>query len=582
MFNVIFKNFKKRDWIAVLACVGFIVGQVWLDLKLPDYMQEITVMLNSGTATMSKIFSSGGMMLLCAVGSALMSVAVGFVVARLSASVSAGLRAKVFDKVLSYSHGEINKFSTSSLITRSTNDIAQVQRYVAMGMQSTIKAPILAVWAICKIANKSWQWSKATAITIAILLVVVVTILCSVFPRFKKMQTLTDNLNNVTRENLTGARVVRAYNAENYQQEKFDKVNNDISKNHLITERVMSIMSPVMNMLMSGLSLAIYWLGAYIINDAPLVNKSVLMGDMVVFSSYAMQVVMAFVMLVIVFIMTPRTMVSCKRINEVLKTNSSILDGDGEFETEKQGEVEFKNVCFKYPGADEYVLKDISFTAKKGETVAVIGSTGCGKSTLVNLVPRFYDATEGKITIDGVDVKKYKLKDLHNKIGYISQKAVMFSGTVESNITLGDYTSEPTKEEMLDAIKLAQAKDFVKSEEDLSKPITQGGLNVSGGQKQRLSIARALLRKPEILIFDDTFSALDYKTDKALRKGIEKSLKNSTCLIVAQRIGTIKNADKIIVLENGEVVGMGKHDELLKDCKVYQEIALSQLSKEEL
>lgn len=582
MFNVIFKNFKKRDWIAVLACVGFIVGQVWLDLKLPDYMQEITVMLNSGTATMSKIFSSGGMMLLCAVGSALMSVAVGFVVARLSASVSAGLRAKVFDKVLSYSHGEINKFSTSSLITRSTNDIAQVQRYVAMGMQSTIKAPILAVWAICKIANKSWQWSTATAITIAILLVVVVTILCSVFPRFKKMQTLTDNLNNVTRENLTGARVVRAYNAENYQQEKFDKVNNDISKNHLITERVMSIMSPVMNMLMSGLSLAIYWLGAYIINDAPLVNKSVLMGDMVVFSSYAMQVVMAFVMLVIVFIMTPRTMVSCKRINEVLKTNSSILDGDGEFETEKQGEVEFKNVCFKYPGADEYVLKDISFTAKKGETVAVIGSTGCGKSTLVNLVPRFYDATEGKITIDGVDVKKYKLKDLHNKIGYISQKAVMFSGTVESNITLGDYTSEPTKEEMLDAIKLAQAKDFVKSEEDLSKPITQGGLNVSGGQKQRLSIARALLRKPEILIFDDTFSALDYKTDKALRKGIEKSLKNSTCLIVAQRIGTIKNADKIIVLENGEVVGMGKHDELLKDCKVYQEIALSQLSKEEL
>lgn len=582
MFNVIFKNFKKRDWIAVALCVGFIVGQVWLDLKLPDYMQEITVMLNNGTATMSKIFSSGGMMLLCAVGSALMSVAVGFVVARLSASVSAGLRAKVFDKVLSYSHGEINKFSTSSLITRSTNDIAQVQRYVAMGMQSTIKAPILAVWAICKIANKSWQWSTATAVAIAILLVVVVTILCSVFPRFKKMQTLTDDLNNVTRENLTGARVVRAYNAEGYQQEKFDKVNNDISKNHLITERVMSIMSPVMNMLMSGLSLAIYWLGAYIINDAPLVNKSVLMGDMVVFSSYAMQVVMAFVMLVIVFIMTPRTMVSCKRINEVLKTDSSILDGDGEFETEKQGEVEFKNVCFKYPGADEYVLKDISFSAKKGETVAVIGSTGCGKSTLVNLVPRFYDATEGKITIDGVDVKKYKLKDLHNKIGYISQKAVMFSGTVESNITLGDYTSEPTKEEMIDAIKLAQAKDFVKSEDDLSKPITQGGLNVSGGQKQRLSIARALLRKPEILIFDDTFSALDYKTDKALRKGIEKSLKNSTCLIVAQRIGTIKNADKIIVLENGEVVGMGKHDELLKDCKVYQEIALSQLSKEEL
>lgn len=582
MFKVLFKSFKKQDWIAISCCVLFIVGQVWLDLKLPDYMQEITVMINNGTATMSKVFSSGGMMLLCAVGSALMSIAVGYLVSRLSASVSARLRSKVFNKVLSYSHGEINKFSTSSLITRSTNDIAQIQRYVAMGMQSTIKAPILAVWAICKIANKSWQWSTATAITVAILLVVVITILCIVFPRFKKMQTLTDDLNNVTRENLTGARVVRAYNAEEYQEEKFEKVNKDISKNHLISERVMSIMSPVMSMLMSGLSLAIYWLGAYIINDAPLMNKGVLMGDMVVFSSYAMQVVMAFVMLVLVFIMTPRTMVSCKRINEVLSTDSSILDGDGEFETDKIGEVEFKNVCFKYPGADEYVLKDISFTAKKGETVAVIGSTGCGKSTLINLVPRFYDATEGKITIDGVDVKKYKLNDLHNKIGYISQKAVMFSGTVESNITLGDYVSEPTTDGMMEAIKLAQANDFIREESDLKKPIIQGGLNVSGGQKQRLNIARALLRKPEIIIFDDTFSALDYKTDKALRKGIEKSLKNSTCLIVAQRIGTIKNADKIIVLEDGEIVGMGKHDDLIKDCKVYQEIALSQLSKEEL
>ncbi len=582
MFNVIFKNFKKSEWLSILLVVVFIVGQVWLDLKLPDYMQEITVLINNGTATVGKVFASGGMMLLCAVGSALMSIAVGFVVARLSATVSARLRAQVFGKVLGYSHSEISKFSTSSLITRSTNDISQIQGFIAMGMQSTIKAPILAVWAICKIANKSWQWSTATAVTIGILLVAVITMLLLVLPRFKKIQTLTDNLNNVTRENLTGVRVVRAYNAEGYEEEKFEKVNKDITSNHLFSQRIMSILNPLMTLLMSGLSLAIYWIGANIINEAPLANKAVLMGDMVVFSAYAMQVVMAFMMLIIIFVMTPRTMVSARRLNEVLTTESTIIDGDGNVTPVGEGEVEFKHVCFKYPNADEYVLKDISFTAKKGETVAVIGSTGCGKSTLINLVPRFYDATEGSVLLDGVNVKDYKLKDLHNKIGYISQKAVMFAGTVESNISLGDYIKEPTKEDMMDAINLAQAGDFVASEEDLQKPIAQGGLNVSGGQKQRLSIARALLRAPEVLIFDDTFSALDYKTDKKLRKGIEKKLKNSTCLIVAQRIGTIKNADKIIVLEDGEIVGMGKHDDLLKNCNVYKEIALSQLSKEEL
>ena len=582
MFNVIFKNFKKREWIGVLFCVVFIVGQVWLDLKLPDYMQEITVLINNGTATMSKIFSSGGLMLLCAVGSALMSVAVGYIVSRLSASVSARIRAQVFDKVLTYSPGEINKFSTASLITRSTNDIAQIQGFIAMGLQSTIKAPILAVWAICKIANKSWQWSTATAVAVALLLIVVTTVLSLALPRFKKIQTLTDDLNNVTRENLTGVRVVRAYNAESYEEEKFDKVNKSITSNNLFVQRLMSVLSPLMTLLMSGLSLAIYWIGANLINDAPLAGKSLLMGDMVVFSSYAVQVIMAFIMLIIIFIMTPRTLVSARRINEVLTTNSSITDGSGDTNSDVKGEVEFRNVCFKYPNADEYVLKDINFTAKKGETIAFIGSTGCGKSTLVNLVPRFYDATEGSVLIDGKNVKDYSLNDLHNKIGYISQKAVMFSGTVESNITLGDYIKEPTKEDMLNAIDMAQASDFVTGEEDLQKPIAQGGLNVSGGQKQRLSIARALLREPEILIFDDTFSALDYKTDKKLRKNIEQKMKNSTCLIVAQRIGTIKNADKIVVLEDGEIVGMGKHKELLENCPVYKEIALSQLSKEEL
>ncbi len=584
MFKLIFQNTKKREWLAVLAVLIFIVGQVFLDLKLPDYMQEITVMINSGTATTSAVLKSGGFMLLCAVSSALLSVCVGYIVARLSATVSARIRSKVFNKVLSFSHGEINKFSTASLITRSTNDVAQIQGFIAMGMQASIKAPILAVWAICKIANKSWQWSTATAVAVGFLLIVVVTSLALALPRFKKIQTLTDNLNRVTRENLTGVRVVRAYNAENYEEQKFEKANNDITQNHLFTQRVMAVMSPAMSMLMSGLSLAIYWIGAHLINEAPLVSKSVLMGDMVVFMSYSVQVIMAFIMLVMIFVMTPRSMVAGKRINEVLDTKSSILDGEGNIvpEPNKTGEVEFKHVCFKYPNADEYVLKDITFTAKKGETVAIIGSTGCGKSTLVNLVPRFYDITEGSLTVDGVNVKDYKLADLHNKIGYVSQKAVMFSGTVESNISLGDYIKEPTKEDMMTAIDTAQASDFIKTEDDLNKPITQGGLNVSGGQKQRLSIARALLRAPEILIFDDTFSALDYKTDKKLRKAISQKLKDSTCLIVAQRIGTIKNADKIIVLEDGEIAGMGKHDQLLKTCKVYQEIALSQLSKEEL
>lgn len=582
MLKTIFKNFKKSEWVGLFFVVLFIVGQVWLDLKMPDYMQEMTMYINNGTATTANVLKSGGLMLACAIGSALMSVAVGYVVARLAAKVSARLRGQVFNKVLSFSHGEINKFSTASLITRSTNDISQIQGFIAMGMQASIKAPILAVWAICKISSKNWQWTLATVVTVGVLLLTVTIVMLLALPRFKKIQTYTDNLNRVTRENLTGARVVRAYNAESYEEEKFAKVNTDITKNNLFVQRTMSVLSPLMTILMSGLSLAIYWLGAHIINAAELTQKSALMGDMVVFSSYAVQVIMAFIMLIMIFIMTPRAIVSAKRLNEVLSTNSSIQDGNGEINPTAQGEIEFRNVCFKYPNADEYVLKDINLSVKKGETVAIIGSTGCGKSTLVNLVPRFYDVTEGSLLVDGENVKNYKLSDLHNKIGYISQKAVMFSGTVESNITLGDYIKEPTKDDEMEAIALAQASDFVKTQDDLNKPITQGGTNVSGGQKQRLSIARALLRQPEIIIFDDTFSALDYETDKKLRKAISAKLKDSTCLIVAQRIGTIKNANKIVVLENGEIVGVGKHKDLLENCKVYKEIALSQLSKEEL
>lgn len=583
MVKLIIGNMKKREWLSVVAILFFVVIQVWLDLKMPDYMNEITVMLSGGTATVKKVFASGGYMLLCAVGSACMSVLVGFFVSRLSAVVAMRVRSKVFNKVNSFSMNEISGFSTASLLTRSTNDVNHVQRFVAMGLQALIKAPILAVWAICKIATKNWSWTLATGVVVFIIVLAVVLLLKFVFPKFKIIQKVTDKLNGVTRENLTGVRVVRAYNAEDYQEAKFEKANNEITKTNMFVHTFMSILSPVMSMLMSGLSLAIYWIGAILINNAPTtISKQVLMGDMVVFSSYSMQVIMAFILLISIFISLPRTSVAGKRIMEVLNTSPTIADGERTSRSIKAtGTLEFKNVSFKYPDSEEYVLKDISFKVGKGETLAFIGATGCGKSTLINLIPRFYDVTEGEVLVNGVNVKDYKLKDLHNRIGYVSQRAVMFSGTVESNITLGDYIYEPTERDMLEALEIAQAKDFVK-DTDLSKTIEQGGLNVSGGQKQRLSIARAVLRKPEICIFDDSFSALDYKTDKKLRKELSTKLKETTCVIVAQRIGTIKNADKIIVLEDGEIVGIGKHQELLKTCQVYKEIALSQLNKEEL
>jgi len=584
MIKLILNNLKKREYMWVFAIVLFVAIQVWLDLEMPDYMDDITVMLSSGTATVKAVVKSGAYMMLCAIGSALMSVSVGYFVARLSATVSMRVRSKVFNKVNSFSMHEINGFSTASLLTRSTNDINHVQRFVAIGMQALIKAPILAVWAIGKIATKNWQWTLSTSLVIVCITLLVIVLLKCVFPKFKMIQTITDNLNGITRENLKGVRVVRAYNAENYQEKKFQKANNDITKTNLFIHSIMSIMSPFMSMLMSGLSLAIYWIGAYLINGTnDFVIKQQLMGDMVVFSSYSLQVIMAFMLLISIFIMYPRTSVAAKRINEVLSTNTKIADGERSSKTiDRNGELEFRNVSFKYPDSEEYALKNISFKVSKGQTIAFIGATGCGKSTLVNLIPRFYDVTEGEVLINNVNVKDYKLKDLHNRVGYVSQKAILFSGTVKSNLTLGDYVTEPTQDDMINAIDIAQAKDFIKSIEYCEKEIDQGGLNVSGGQKQRLSIARAVLRKPEICIFDDSFSALDYSTDKKLRRAIKEKLENTTCLIVAQRIGTIKHADLIIVLEDGEIVGKGKHKDLLKNCKVYQEIALSQLNKEEL
>lgn len=585
MLKLLTKYLKIREWFMIVAILGLIVLQVWLELKSPEYMRQITILIKQGSS-MSDIWINGGYMLACAVASAVISIIVGFFVARISSGMAKRVRSGIFDKVQTFSKREMKSFSTASLITRSTNDVTQIQRFVAMGLQVLIKAPIMAVWAILKISGNSWQWSVATAVTVLVIMSVIIMLIVIVMPKFKRMQTLTDNLNRVTRENLTGLRVVRAYNAENYEANKFEKANGELTKTSLFANRMMSLLSPVMSLCMSGLTLAIYWIGAFIINGADDIGKMTSFGDMMAFSSYAILVVMAFIMLTMIFIMLPRASVSAKRINEILDTTPSVQDGTGEYDIHSpiKGEIEFKNVSFKYPDADEYVLHDISFTAHKGETVAFIGSTGSGKSTLIDLLPRFYDATEGEVVIDGVNVKDYKLADLHNKLGYVSQKAFLFSGTVSSNISFGDdIDAKPTEQEIQHAAKIAQAKSFIeKMPEGYNSTITQGGTNVSGGQKQRLSIARAIARNPEIFIFDDSFSALDYKTDKKLRGAINKHLSNATCLIVAQRIGTIKNADKIIVLDQGNMVGMGTHEELLKTCEVYKEIALSQLSKEEL
>ena len=579
------KNLTKKEWFLALISLILIIVQVWLELKMPDYMSEITVLVQTEGSQMSDIIKNGAYMLGCAFGSLVSAVIVGYLVATVAANFSKSVRKKLFDKVEDLAISEVKGFSTSSLITRTTNDITQVQMLVAMGLQLMIKAPITAIWAITKILNKSWQWSMATGIAVLILLTVISILTIIVMPRFKIVQKLTDKINGVTRENLTGIRVVRAFNAENYQENKFEDVNTKLTNQQMYNQKKFAIMQPIMYLVMYFLTLAIYFIGAYLIRDASMVNKLGLFGDMVVFSSYAMQVIMSFLMLAMIFMMSPRAQVSANRINEVLDTDITIKDGNiNTNKTNEVGTVEFKNVSFKYPDADEYLLKNISFKANKGETVAFIGSTGSGKSTLINLVPRFYDATEGEVLVDGVNVKDYTQEFLHNKIGYVPQKAVMFNGTVNSNIAYGDNgKGEISEEKIKKAIEVAQGKEFVeKMNEKYDTHIAQGGTNVSGGQKQRLAIARAIARNPEIYIFDDSFSALDYKTDSLLRKALKEYTKDATSLIVAQRIGTIMNADKIIVLEDGVSVGMGTHKELLKNCDVYKEIALSQLSKEEL
>lgn len=582
----IFKNFRKQEVVLALFSVVFVVAQVWLELKLPDYMREITSLITTQDSAMHDILIAGGKMLLCAFGSLLVTVLVAVCASRIASNFSAIVRGKLFDKVQSFSMEEIGRFSTASLITRSTNDVTQVQMLIVMGLSIMLRAPIMAVMAILKIVDKSWQWTLSTGVAVVVLLIVVIICVSLCMPKFKRLQSLTDDINQVTRENLTGLNVVRAYNAEAYQEEKFEKVNKDLTDTHWFTSKTMAFMMPTIMMIMNGLSLAIYWIGAVLINDAQdMQEKFTLFSDMVVFSSYAMQVVMSFMMLVMIFIMLPRASVAAKRILEVLDTEPSIEDGTRDtFPVMKDGEVEFKDVSFKYPDAEEYVLEHISFSAKKGETIAFIGATGCGKSTAINLIPRFYDATEGEVFVDGVNVKEYTQEALHNKIGYVSQKAILFSGTIADNVAYGDNGKAPaTQDDIAMAVKVAQASEFVeKKDQGYDGYVAQGGSNFSGGQKQRLSIARAIARQPEILIFDDSFSALDYKTDRILREALRKECKDATKIIVAQRIGTIRDADKIIVLDDGQIAGMGTHDELMKNCEVYQEIAYSQLSKEEL
>ncbi len=584
----ILKALKWREWLYAALSVGFIVLQVWLDLTMPDYMSSITTLAVSGSeAAMADIWRDGGLMLACALGSALSSVVVGFFAARIAAALAFRLRAQVFDRVESFSMEEINRFSTASLITRTTNDITQVQMVVSMGLQVVIKAPILAVWAVVKITSTNWQWSVVTAAAVVLMVALMLFILLAVIPKFRRVQKLTDNLNAVTRENLTGVRVVRAYNAEDYQEKKFGRANEALTKTQLFTSRAMAILAPVMTMLMSGLTLAIYWIGAYLIDALPTgAERSALFGQMAAFSGYAMQVVAAFMMLAIIFIILPRAMVSVRRIDEVLSTEPTILDGTLTAlpAGSPVGTVEFRHVSFCYPDASSDVLHDISFKAERGQTVAFIGSTGSGKSTVVNLIPRFYDATEGEVLVDGVNVKEYTLSALHDRIGYVSQRAVMFSGTVESNVAYGEKEGLTfTEDKVKEAVRIAQGAEFVEAKEDgYQSYVSQGGTNFSGGQKQRLSIARAVCRDPEIIIFDDSFSALDYKTDKLLRQALKHELAGVTSVIVAQRIGTIREADRIIVLEEGRVVGDGTHDALMESCAVYREIAYSQLSEEEL
>ena len=579
------KKLTWKDFILAAVAFVFIIVQVWLSLTMPDYMSEITKLVQTKGSKMNDILIAGGKMLACALGSLLAAVCTSICASKISSNFSANLRGQVFHKVQSFSMEEIGNFSTASLITRSTNDITQVQMLIVMGLEVLLKAPIMAVWALCKISTKNWQWTASTGVAVVVLLSFVGVCVAVALPKFKKLQSLTDNLNRVTRENLTGLNVVRAYNAEGYQQKKFNDANDELTKTQLFANRTMGTMMPGIQMVMNGLMLAIYWIGAYLISNAQMFDKLTIFSDMIVFTQYAMQVVMSFMMLVMIFVLLPRASVSAKRINEVLDMPLSIKDGIKENGIDgKKGEVEFRNVSFCYPDAEKDVIEDISFTAHKGETIAFIGSTGCGKSTVINMIPRFYDATKGEVLVDGVNVKEYTQKALRNKIGYVSQKAVLFTGSIKSNVAYGDNgTKGFTDNVVKQAIETAQAKEFVdKTEGGVDAFVAQGGSNFSGGQKQRLSIARAICRHPEILIFDDSFSALDYKTDRVLRDTLRKTCADATRFIVAQRIGTIRDADKIIVLDDGKIAGMGKHNELMETCEVYRQIAYSQLSKEEL
>ena len=579
------KNLNKRDYIYVFISAGLIVFQVWLELKMPDYMSNITQLVQTRGASINDILREGSYMLLCAFGSLVSAFIVGYFTSTIAASFSYRTRGKLFRKVEDISTFEVKKFSPSSLITRTTNDITQIEFLIAMGLTLMIKAPICAVWAVTKILNKSIEWSILTGAAVLVLLITIGIIMMIVMPKFKIVQELIDKVNMVMRENLSGIRVVRAFNAEKYQEDKFEGINNRLTNQQMFNQRTFNFLSPIMYLVMYFLTLGIYFIGANLINGANMGDKIVLFGNMIVFSSYAMQVIMSFLMLAMIFMMLPRASVSARRINEVLDTPISVKEGNVTMNnSDIKGCVEFKNVSFKYPDADEYVLLDISFKVNKGETIAFIGSTGSGKSTLINLIPRFYDATSGEILIDGINVRDYSFEYLNNIIGYVPQKAALFSGDVLSNVTFGKSNGgKPSHKKVDDALRVSQASEFVSKLEDGKKShIAQGGTNISGGQKQRLSIARTIARDPEIYIFDDSFSALDYKTDSTLREELKKYTKDATVMIVAQRIGTILNADKIVVLDNGRCVGIGTHKELMKKCKVYKEIALSQVSKEEL
>lgn len=584
----ILKHLRWKEWLLVAACVVLIVGQVQLDLALPDYMSEITRLVQTEGSQMSDILLAGGKMLLCALGSMLLTVCTTFFTAQIASRFSARLRGEMYRKVVGFSNEEINRFSTASLITRTTNDISQLQMFFSFGMQSLIKAPIMAFIAVGKISTKSWEWSLLTGGVIAFVCVLLVFIMLYAVPRMKKMQTLTDNLNRITRENLTGLQVVRAYNAENYQEGKFAKANEEMTRNSQQANIAMSVMNPGMNLAMNGLTLGIYWIGAALISAISLTSPAAMMeriglfSDMVVFMQYAMQVIMAFLMLVMIFVMLPRVTVSASRVNEVLDTKARIVDGkETQGKPGMKGEIEFRDVSFRYPDADGDTIHHISFTAHHGQTVALIGATGCGKSSIINLIPRLYDATSGQVLVDGVDVRDYTQDALRSKIGFVPQKAFLFSGTVSSNVGYGEDNASGAA--IRKAVAVAQAAEFVESPDvGYSGTVAQGGSNFSGGQKQRLSIARAVARDPEILVFDDSFSALDYKTDHALRQALREQTSGTTNIIVAQRIGTIRDADCILVIEDGAIVGKGTHRELMESCKVYQEIAYSQLSKEEL